>query len=117
MPTPVYPNTQPAFGVDVKRSTQQPVDDLAVDEWPGGSVRGRSYITVGRYKWVLVHSPLADADKVTLKTFYDTNKLLTFDFISPWDGVTYHNVIFTGVPKYERLPGPYWTVTVPLRQT
>lgn len=111
-----YPSTVPNFGVDPKGSAQMPIDDLQVDVWPNGRSRGRSYYPVGKYQWTLVHSIVADADKVTLKTFYDTNKLITFDFISPWDGVTYHNVIFGGPVKYERLPGPYWAITVLLRQ-
>lgn len=112
-----YPNTQPNFGVDIpKGSVQLPVEDLVVDQWPNGNIRGRSYFATGKYKWTLIHTPLADADKVTLKTFYDTNKLLTFDFVSPFDAVTYHNVIFAAPPDYKRLAGPNWIVTVQLQQ-
>lgn len=112
-----YPSTQPNFGAYLPGSAQQPVDDLVIDGWPNGNVRGRAYVSVGKYKWVILHRPLADADKVTLKTFYDTNRLLTFDFVSPFDGVTYHNVIFTATPKFDRLAGAYWAVTVEMRQS
>lgn len=109
--------TYPAFGVDAKKSSQQPVEDLVVDQWPNGASRGRSYFTPGRYKWTLVHDVLADADRATLKAFYDTNRLLLFDYVSPWDGVTYHNVGFvTPIDFGERLPGLFWNPKVQLRQ-
>lgn len=107
----------PTFAISTKGSDQSPVDDLQVDEWPNGSIRARSYYSVGRWKWTLLHGVLSDANKVTLKTFYDTNRLRTdISFLSPWDNVTYNNVMFTAPPKYERLPGGFWNVTVTLRQ-
>lgn len=108
-----YPN----FPITTKGSDQTPVDDLQVDEWPNGSIRARSFFSTGRYKWTLLHGVLADADRATLKAFYDANRLRTdISFTSPWDGVVYNNVMFTAPPKYERLPGAYWNVTVALRQ-
>jgi hypothetical protein len=111
-----YPSTVPNFGVNVQNSRQQPIEDLVIDTWPNGSARGRSYFTTGRYSWELYHGTMADADRATLKTFYDTNRLITFSFVSPWDGVTYTNVIFAAPPEYIRLPGLYWDVKVKLRQ-
>lgn len=108
--------TYPSFAIDTKGSKQQPIEDLVVDQWPNGNSRGRSFFTTGKYGWVILHGVLADADRVTLKAFYDANRLLTFDFVSPWDGVTYHNVGFTKPPDYERLPGLYWNVKLELRQ-
>lgn len=109
--------TYPAFGADPKNSTQQPNEDLVVDQWPNGARRGRSYFTPGKYQWTLDHNVLADADKITLKTFYDTNRLLLFDYVSPFDGVTYHNVGFLGPPGYTRGPaGAFWEVKVSLAQ-
>lgn len=102
--------------INTKGSKQLPVDDLVVDQWPNGSSRGRSYFTVGLKAWELLHGVIPDADRVTLETFYNTNKLILFDFVSPWDGVTYHNVGFVMVPDYERLPGLLWNVKTKLRQ-
>lgn len=107
----------PAYAVDTKGSSQDPVDDLRTDEWPNGSVRAQSFFSTGRYQWTLKHGVLSDANKATLKTFYDTNRLRTdVSFTSPWDGVTYNNIMFMAPPKYERLPGAYWNVTIVLRQ-
>lgn len=116
MTTPVYPS----FGFDPGRSRQQPVDDLVVDQWPNGSSRGRSYFTPGKMEWTLYHDLLSDANRATLKAFYDANKLLpAFDFVSPWDGVTYHNVGFIPPPP-EYIPlkssSLFWDVKVFLRQ-
>jgi hypothetical protein len=97
-------------------SKQQPIEDLVVDVWPNGAARGRSYFTSGRYAWDLVHGVISDADRQTLQTFYVANRLLMFDYVSPWDGVTYHNVGFVKPPEYVRLPGLWWTVKTSLRQ-
>lgn len=109
--------TYPNFPVNLIQSRQQPIEDLAIDVWPNGSARGRSYYTTGRYAWELYHGVLADADKVTLKAFYDANRLLSnISYVSPWDSVTYTGVMFAAPPEYIRLPGPYWDVKVKLRQ-
>ena len=72
MPTPVYPS----LDTDTKDSKQQPIEDLVVDQWPNGNSRGRSYFTTGKYAWDLKHGVLSDANRITLKAFYDANRLL-----------------------------------------
>jgi hypothetical protein len=59
----------------------------------------------GAWKWKLFHLELSDANKVTLKAFYDANRLRTdISFVSPWDGVTYNNIMFTAA-QVRALPG------------
>lgn len=110
--------TYPAFVIDAKNSSQRPNEDLVVDQWPNGNSRGRSYFITGKYVWQLYHGVLADANRATLKAFYDTNRLLLFDYVSHWDAVTYHNVGFIAVPDYiTRTEGTaFWDVKVQLRQ-
>jgi len=109
--------TYPNLPILNKESEQQPVDAISVDEWPNGSARGRSYVTPGRYRWTIVHDKLSDADRATLKAFYDANRLrIDISFVSPWDGVTYTNCMFVDAPHYKRLDGPLYDVTVKLRQ-
>jgi hypothetical protein len=109
--------TYPNLPIRNKDSEQQPVDAITVDEWPNGSARARSYIAPGRYRWTLVHDLLSEANKATLKAFYDANRLRTdISFVSPWDGLTYNNCMIVGLPDYKRLDGPLYDVTVKLRQ-
>lgn len=110
------PATYPSYAIDAKGSTQQPIEDLVTDQWPNGSSRGRSYFTPGLYTWDILHGVLSDANRATLKTFYDTNRLLLFNFTSPWDSVTYQNVGFIAPPTYEFLPGAFWNVKIKMRQ-
>lgn len=107
----------PTKGIDVAGSMQDPVDDLVIDEWPDGSARGRSYVTPGRFKWTLVHI-LTDADKATLDAFYAANRLAQdISFASPFDGVNYTGLIFTGKIKQDRIvPSALWKVTTYLRK-
>jgi hypothetical protein len=96
-----YPN----FATDTKGSKQQPIEDLVVDVWPNGSARGRSYFTVAGSIGAEARRSLRcrsrDAQGVLRR-----EQAAAFDFVSPWDGVTYHNVGFVVPPDYERAPRP-----------
>ncbi len=110
--------TYPSLAANPSGSFQKPVEDLVTDQWPNGNTRGRSYYTAGKYEWQLLHDILSDANRATLKAFYDANRLLTFDYVSPWDGITYHNVGFLAPIEYKGRDSStlYWDVTVKLRQ-
>lgn len=106
----------PAIEIDQKSSSQDPVRMLEVDEWPNGSIRGRDYSTTGMWKWKVFHLERSDAEKATLKAFYEANALHSdVSFASPWDGVTYSNIMFTSAPKYEQSNG-LWNVSIEMRQ-
>jgi hypothetical protein len=107
----------PTTGIDISGSVQDPIDDLSVDEWPDGSARGRSYVALGRFKWILVHT-FADSDKAILDAFYAANRLAQdISFSSPFDGVNYTGCIFTAKMKQDRLvPNAVWKVTAYLRK-
>lgn len=106
----------PSILIDQKGSTQDPVRMRVVDEWPNGSIRIRDYAITGMWQWKLFHLERSDTEKATLKTFYEANEQLTnISFASPWDGVTYNNITFTSIPKYEQSNG-LWNVTIEMRQ-
>lgn len=106
----------PTAGIDIQGSSQDPIDDLQLDTWPDGSSRGRSYFTLGRFAWTLVHI-ITDAEKATLDAFYAANRLANdISIVSPFDGVTYTSVIFAGPRKQERLvANSLWKMTMKLR--
>jgi hypothetical protein len=108
--------TYPNLPIDVEGSEQVPIDAIDVDEWPNGNARGRSYVTVGRYRWTLKHI-VAEADRATIKAFYDSNRLrVDVSYVSSFDGATYNNILITSPPEYKPMPGGNWTVTVAMRQ-
>lgn len=97
-------------------STFEPVDDLNIDEWPNGGARGRSFVQGTRYRWTVSLYYLTTAEKDTLMAFYAANKLLPFDLVNKYDGLTYNNVIFAAAVVPSAAPaGPYWNCTVQMR--
>ena len=106
-----YPTLVTSLG-----SEQQPVDDLTFDVWPNGSVRAQSFFTGSRTEWKLVHRLITSAQLTTLKNFYAANKTIVFDYLSPFDSVTYTNVVFISRLEVQKEAGDYWTVTVQIRQ-
>jgi hypothetical protein len=108
--------TYPNLPIDVEGSDQSPVDAIDIDKWPNGGLRGRSYITTGRRRWILKHI-VNDTDRATIKAFYDTNRLrVDVSYVSAFDGATYNNILITAPPDYKPMPGGNWTVIVAMRQ-
>lgn len=111
----------PAFVISMDESEYAPLDNLEVDEWPNGSVRGRAFSDAQRFQWTVVHPALTEADRVTLEAYYWANRTVPFDFsdrfVSP--AVTRNNVIFTAVPRFKRNTSSgknrTWKATVSLR--
>lgn len=101
-----YPSLAPIDGSAVTW-----VDDLVADRAADGTVKVRAFYSGRKAAFSLKHYlTLAQVD--TLLTFYDTNRLLAFDFTWPGSAspVSY-SCKFTGPPKME-FTGANASVTV-----
>ena len=96
-------------------STEEVLDDVQVDRASNGAAKGRAFYTTPKLKFTVVHEALTSAEKATLMTFYNDNRLLEVDFTWAADSVTY-TVIFSAAPKPMIAPGLRWTVTTELEQ-
>ena len=79
-------------------STEAWADDLVPDRSVSGGVKVRAFYTGVKRKFTVKHW-LNATDLATLKTFYTTNRLLTFTFVWAGDGQTY-TCVFGAPPTY-----------------
>jgi len=78
-------------------SDEEWIDDLVSDRSINGSVKVRALYSGKKKKFLLVHL-LNSAQRITLETFYDTNRLLVVTLLWPPDGVTY-SCLFAKAPR------------------
>ena len=88
-----YPTLPTAYGSDPK-----PINGLSIDRAEDGTGRVRSFQSVDRADIPLTHRITA-AQKSTLDAYYSANRLLTFDYVSPPDGLL-RTCVFSGAPSY-----------------
>ncbi len=93
-----YPTLVTAPGSDPR-----PLVSLEVDRAEDGTGRVRSY-GADKVRFEINHPYLGTSDLATLKAFYTANRLLTFDYTSPADGVTRY-CIFAGAIAYAKQAG------------
>jgi hypothetical protein len=112
-----YPSYPQLYG-----SVEEWVDDLVADRSVSGGVKVRAMFTSRKRRFRLRHN-LTAAEVYTsyggsasnaLKTFYDTNRLLTVTFTWAGDSVAY-TCLFAGAPRIT-FNGPRADVEVELLQ-
>lgn len=102
-----YPTLATKYGADPKPiSSTCPQIDRAED----GTARGRSFGD-DKMEFRIEHPFLSSTDKSTLATFYSTNRLLAFSYVSLSDGATY-SCLFDGPIEWTREPGGRFTAKV-----
>lgn len=106
----------PTFTYNPSQSSEETIlDDLQLDRASNGTPKVRAMYTAPKKMFTVVHEALTAAERSTLMTFYNTNRLLQVTFLWKADNVTY-TCIFTGPPKSQIEPGLRWTVTTQLAQ-
>lgn len=85
-------------------SSEEWLDDLTVDQAVGGGARVRAMYPAKKRRFIVKHWCSA-ADRATLQTFYDTNRLLTFTFTWAVDAANY-TVLFEVAPKFTNTNSP-----------
>lgn len=96
-------------------SVETTLDDLQIDRASNGVPRLRAYYTAPKKAFSLVHPSATNAEKSALLTFYNTNRLITFNLIWAGDGATY-TCYFGGAPLTKPLPGQLWEITTQVVQ-
>ena len=86
----------PLVNVLRRGSTEEWIDDLVADRTVNGSVKVRALYSVKKRRFILRHL-LNAAERATLQTFYNTNRLLTITLVWPVDGITY-TCVFAKAP-------------------
>ncbi len=104
---PTYPN----LGQDIN-STETVLDDVQLEYAANGKLRGRAFYAAPKKEFSVVHT-CTTADKTTLESFYNTNRVTSFDFTWIIDN-TSHTCRFKGPPQFSMIGGEFWTATVPL---
>jgi hypothetical protein len=100
-----YPTLKTAYGSDPK-----PFKSIEVDRAEDGTARARSYGS-DKVQINVKHEWLESGDLATLKAFYTANRLLSFDYTSPADGVA-RVCVFSSPIAYEIQPGNRTTAIV-----
>jgi len=95
-----------------KRSTAEPTSGIITDRGTDGTLRGR-VLHSDKLNFNVIHFHLSSSEVTTLKTFYTTNKALSFNFTWPVDGETY-TCIFLDKPQWGVLAGTARTAVVKL---
>lgn len=109
-------STYPTFAYNPTQSSAEAVlDDVQIDRASNGNAKGRSYYSVPKKSFSVVHQGLSSVEKQTLLDFYAANRALEIDFLWVADGVTY-TCLFAGPPKLAIEPGIRWGITVALEQ-
>jgi hypothetical protein len=93
------------------------LDDLSADRSESGKVKVRAFYPTKKRRFTVRHPGLTLAQRNTLETFYNANRLLTFTFTWAADGLTY-TCVFGGPVKFD-YPGrgPLGNATVTLLET
>jgi hypothetical protein len=78
-------------------STEEWVDDIAIDRAVNGGAKARAFFTAKKRRWTLRHV-LTEAELGALQTFYDTYRTSANTFTWSGDGTSY-TVIFDGAPS------------------
>src|SRR6185369_6675264 len=94
----------PSYKISMTQSDREIVDDLQLDEWPNMSARGRAFADAVRYRFVLTHPALTQAEADALEAYYFANRTAPFDFVDRFvtPSVTRNNVMFEGKPVIKR---------------
>lgn len=87
-------------------STMTQRDDLTVDRATNGAARVRAYFSARKREFVVRHAYITLAERNTLLSFYDSNRLLTVT-LAWMDGTTY-TCVFSAAPKTEPVIGDLW---------
>jgi hypothetical protein len=85
-----------------------------VDRATNGTPRVRSFYTSNKKTITVVHPGISNADKLTLQAFVAANALVPFLFAWGADGVTYTCLFGAEEPRYTRVAGGRWDITVQL---
>jgi len=101
----------PSFDQMLK-STEQWIDDVAIDRSISLAARGRSFATAKKKGFTLIHQ-LTATQWATLETLYDANRILRVTLTWNRDGNSYV-CFFNGPPKYVFLSPTVLDVTVML---
>lgn len=102
--------TNPACGQSTN-STWELMDDLQIDRASDGTPRSRALFTAPKAVGSIEHESVTLAEKTVIANFYIANRLVKFTFVWAGDGASY-TCIFSGPPKFKRLAGSYWQVTL-----
>ena len=101
----------PAYGIRTSpRVTLQ--DDVRLTRSSNGTLRSRQMWPAPMREFAISHVLSAD-DLDDYRTFYETNRGQTFDFVWPVDGATY-TVMFAEPPSERHYGGAWWEVTAKL---
>lgn len=104
----------PAIGVDYG-SSERTIDPLRTARALDNTLKASRVATGPKAAFMVVHDNLSNADKITLRTFYNTNRGVTLTFTWPADGATYTVVLGDGI-EWLPLKGGKWRVRVPLEE-
>lgn len=104
----------PSFA-QLRASEEQTLDDIVIDRAVNGTPKSRAFYTARKKIFRIRHKCLLAADKATLNTFYETNRLLNFDFTWNADSVLY-SCRFAGPIKYTLAAGGRWEADVNMVQ-
>lgn len=100
----IYPTTL-KIGAE---SAMEQLDDLVLDRAVNGAARVRAYYTGRKRTFTVVHPAVALADRDSLLSFYDTNRLLPVSLV--WiDGTTY-TCVFVKAPLTVPVVGGVWNL-------
>lgn len=102
-----YPTLPTRSGSDPKPATK-----IDIDRAEDGTARARSYGS-DKVEIPLTHPFLTASEKATLASFYSTNRLIEFDYVSISDGSTY-TCLFDGPITWQRDSRDRHTATVKL---
>lgn len=105
-----YPTLATRYGSD-----PEPLISIEIDRAEDGTARGRALLSADKVKITVEHPYLDATDKATLAAFYAANRLLSFDYTSPTDGVA-RVMLFAAPIRYERTPGNRWTARVAMEE-
>lgn len=103
--TPAYP---------IQRETEDPA---ITSGFENGSEQTRARFTRKRTSWVLRWPAMSNANRDTLRTFWDTVQggSETFDWTDPYDSAK-HAVRFTGPIRETWRDGNHWEVEVSIKE-
>lgn len=95
-------------------SDPEPLTKTNIDRAEDGTARGRNYGD-DKVSITVKHPGITEAQRDTLFTFYDDNRIVEFDYESPSDGQT-RRMLFVARPKSENKPGNRFDVIVLMEQ-
>jgi len=104
-----YPTLATSYGSDPKTITK-----FQVDRAEDGTARIVS-LSNDKVSFQLRHEYITSAEKTTLDSFYTTNRLLTFTYLSPSDSVS-RTCLFSSPINYKKNPDNSFTAEVAIEE-